>query len=312
MIEARVDVVIVGGGPAGLSAALILGRCCRHVIVLDDHHYRNGNTRARMHGFITRDGATPHEFRQLARADVARYPTVEIVDDTVVDARRIDKGFAILTKSGREVQSGALLIATGFVDTLPAVAGVPELHGELVVPCPYCDAYEVRDRPLVAFSYPNDRGAQYAYLLSQWSDDVVFCAERRPQLSDEMRARLGERNVRVEHRELRSIERERDGIRLVFSEGESLWRRMMFYHLGGKGASNLAQKLGAGVDERGSVDVDREQAAKGVRGLWVAGDATRDVLQSIVAAGEGASAAVCINEFLTGGESHGKPRIPNV
>ena len=312
MVEARIDVVIVGGGPAGLSAALVLGRCRRQVVVLDDHHYRNGDTRARMHGFITRDGATPHEFRELARADVTWYPTVKIVDDTAVDARRIDSGFAILTNTGRELQCGALLVATGFVDTLPAVAGVPELHGELVVPCPYCDAYEVREKPLVAYSYPNDRGAQYAYLLAQWSEDVVFCAERRPKLSDEMRARLAERNVRVEQRELRSIERDGDGIRLVFSEGETLWRRMMFYHLGGKGLSNLAQKLGATVDERGSVEVDREQGAVGVPGLWVAGDATRDVLQSIVAAGEGASAAVCINEFLSGGESHGKPRIPNV
>jgi len=179
-------------------------------------------------------------------------------------------------------------------------------------PCPYCDAYEVRNQPLAAFSYPDDRGGHYAFLLAQWSNDVVFCAERRPQLSDAMRARLAERNVTIEHRELRSMERERDGLRLVFSEGESAWRRMLFYHLGGRGASDLAAKLGARVDERGSVDVDRRQAATGVPGLWVAGDATRDVLQAIVAAGEGASAAVAINEFLCGGESHGKPRIPNL
>lgn len=312
MIEARVDAVIVGGGPAGLSAALVLGRCQRTVVVLDDRQYRNAHSRTRMHGFITRDGASPHEFRDLARTEVARYPTVRIEHETVVDVRRVERGFAVLTKSGRELLCGALLVATGFVDTLPTVAGARELHGDLVVPCPYCDAYEVRDQPLAAFSYPDDTGAHYAYLLAQWSDDVVFCAERKPQISDEMRARLRERNVRIEHRELRSVEREGDGIRLVFSEGESLRRRMLFYHLGGRGSTNLAEKLGARVDERGSVDVDRRQAAIGVRGLWVAGDATRDVLQAIVAAGEGAAAAVCMNEFLCGGESHGKPRIPNV
>jgi thioredoxin reductase len=312
MAQERVDVVVVGGGPAGLSAALVLGRCQRTVAVLDDEHYRNGHSRARMHGFITRDGTTPQEFRELARADVGRYPTVRIENDTVVDARRLDRGFVVLTKSGRELACGALLIATGFVDTLPTVAGAGELHGQLVLPCPYCDAYEVRNQPLAAFSFPNDTGAHYAFLLAQWSNDVVFCAERRPQLSDEMRARLAVRNVRVEQRELRSVERDGEGLRLVFSEGDTMWRRMMFYHLGGRGASNLASKLGARMDERGSVDVDRRQAAKGVPGLWVAGDATRDVLQSIVAAGEGASAAVCINEFLCGGESNGNPRIPNV
>ena len=304
--------MIVGGGPAGLSAALVLGRCLRTVLILDDAHYRNGDSRARMHGFITRDGGTPKEFRELARADVARYPTVRLEQDTIVDARRVERGFALLTKTGRELQCGALLVATGFVDTVPTVAGARELCGELVVPCPYCDAYEVRNQPLAAFSYPDDRGGHYAFLLAQWSNDVVFCAERRPELSDAMRARLAERSVRIEHRELRSMERERDGLRLVFSERESVWRRMLFYHLGGRGASDLAAKLGARVDERGSVDVDRRQAATGVPGLWVAGDATRDVLQAIVAAGEGASAAVAINEFLCGGESHGKPRIPNL
>lgn len=312
MAQVRIEVVIVGGGPAGLSAALVLGRCQRTVLVLDDEHYRNGHSLARMHGFITRDGTTPQEFRELARADVGRYPTVQIDNDTVVDARRVERGFVVLTKAGREIACGALLVATGFVDTLPTVAGASELHGELVLPCPYCDAYEVRNQPLAAFSHPNDRGAHYAFLLAQWSEDVVFCAERRPQLSDEMRARLAQRNVRIEQRELRSVERDGSGLRLVFSEGDTMWRRMLFYHLGGRGASNLASKLGASMDERGSVEVDRRQAAIGVPGLWVAGDATRDVLQSIVAAGEGASAAVCINEFLCGGESHGNPRIPNI
>ena len=100
MSDARVDVVIVGGGPAGLSAALVLGRCRRTVAVLDDVHYRNGESRARMHGFITRDGTTPDEFRALARADVARYPTVRIEQETVVDAKRIDAGFAVLSGPG--------------------------------------------------------------------------------------------------------------------------------------------------------------------------------------------------------------------
>lgn len=306
----RADAVIVGGGPAGLSAALVLGRCVRSVVVFDDGRYRNTAARM-MKGFLTRDYVSPREFREIAQHDLERYASVRIRRETVVEAKRLDSGFALLLQSGEEVHCSALLIATGFVDSVPTIAGASELHGDLVVPCPYCDAYDVRDQPIAAFSHPDEVGARFAFLLGQWSKDVVFCSEKRPQISDHMRARLTDRGVRIEHRELRSVEREGDGVRLVFSEGESLWRRMMFYHLGGKGNTNLAIHLGAKVDERGSVEADRRQATS-IPGLWVAGDATRDVLQAIVAAGEGAAAAVSMNEYLCGGESHGKPRVPNL
>lgn len=304
------DAVIVGGGPAGLSAALVLGRCRRNVIVFDDGRYRNAGA-VKMKGFITRDQIPPQQFRELAYEDLNRYDTIQVRRETVIEARRLDHGFALLSNSGDEIYCGALLLATGFTDSRPTIAGAQELHGELVVPCPYCDGYEVRDQPIAAFSSPDEKGAHFAFLLGQWSKDVVFCADRRPHISDSLRARLEQRGVRVEHRELLSVEREGAGIRLTFSEGESLWRRMMFYHLGGKGNTTLAAHLGASLDERGSVNVGRHQETS-VPGLWVAGDATRDVLQAIVAAGEGAAAAVSMNEYLCGGESHGKSRVPNL
>jgi len=278
--------------------------------VFDDRRYRNGTAQS-MKGFITRDHIPPQQFRELAYEDLRRYPTVKVRHESVIEARRLDRGFALLLKSGDEIHCGALLLATGFSDAPPTIAGAQELHGKLVAPCPYCDAYEVRDQPLAAFSYPDDVGGRFAFLLGQWSSDVVFCAEKRPQLSDELRERLARRSVRVEQRELRSVERDGEGVRLTFSEGESLWRRMLFYHLGGRCNTTLAQHLGAAVDEAGSVEVDRRQATS-IPGLWVAGDATRDVLQAVVAAGEGAAAAVCMNEYLCGGESHGKPRVPNI
>jgi thioredoxin reductase len=294
----RVDAAIVGGGPAGLSAALVLGRCRRGVVVFDDRNYRNCDARV-LRGYLTRDHVrtTPDELRALGRADVARYDTVQLIEDSVVEIRRNLAGYVLLTASGTKLEATAVLLATGFRDTLPAIAGARELHGELVAPCPYCDAYEVRDQPLAAFSHPDESGARFAAVVSQWSDDVIFCAERRPQISDAMRQLLARKRVRVEHRELRSVDRERDGIRLVFAEGETVWRRMLFYHLGGEPVSNLAVRLGAETSESGSVIVDRHQASS-LPGLFVAGDATRDVLQAIVAAGEGSSAGVSINEYL--------------
>jgi thioredoxin reductase len=302
MASRRVEVVIVGGGPAGLSAALVLGRCRRHVVVFDDGHYRNAGAKE-MHGFLTCDRIAPGDLRQAAHAELERYPSVSVSPQTIVDVRQLGVHFAVLTKTGDELHCRALLLATGFRDTLPTIAGARELHGDLVVPCPYCDAWEVRDQPFAAFSYPDDYGARFAALLTQWSDDVVFCADKRPQLSDEMRALLGARGVRIERRELRSVEREGEGVRLVFAEGESLWRRKLFYHLGGVPASRLAKDLGAALDDKGGVDVTRSGVSS-VPGLFVAGDVTRDVLQAIVAAGEGAAAAVSINEYLCLEENH--------
>lgn len=294
----RVDAAIVGGGPAGLSAALVLARSRRDLLVFDDGNYRNRDAR-RLHGFLTRDhvATSPAELRALGHADLARYPAVRIVPDTVVELRRVEHGFAMLTNNGEQHECRALLLATGFRDTIPPIGGARELHGDLVVPCPYCDAWEVRDEPLAAFSHADDEGGVFAAMLAQWSGDVVFCAERRPELSREVRERLDRTGVRLEERELRSVERDGAGVRLVFTEGASLWRRKLFYHLGGAPVSNLAERLGADVTERGSIVVDRRQAAS-IAGLFIAGDATRDVLQAIVAAGEGAAAGVSINEYL--------------
>lgn len=293
----RLDAVIVGAGPAGLSAALVLGRARRSVVLFDDGNYRNRDAR-RVHAFLTRDRETsPETLRALGRADLEMYSTVRIVRDTIIDVKRTADGFAALASSGDEIHSGAMLLATGFRDTLPAIAGARELHGDLVVPCPYCDAYEVRDQPLAAFSHPDSRGAEFANVLAQWSSDVIFCAERRPQVADDERARLAKKGVRIEHRELRSVEREGQGLRLVFVEGASVWRRMLFYHLGGGPASNLGTRLGAKLHSNGSVEVDRRQASS-IPGLFVAGDATRDVLLAVVAAGEGSAAGVAINKFL--------------
>jgi thioredoxin reductase len=306
MATRSVEVVVVGGGPAGLSAALLLGRCRREVVLFDDGNYRNASARE-MHGFLTRDQSSPRELRQIAYAELERYPSVSVIPKTVAGAKRIDPRFAVLANDGEELHCHALLLATGFRDTLPAIAGARELHGDLVVPCPYCDAWEVRDQPIAAFAHPDDTGAAYAAMLSLWTDDLIFCAERRPQLSDEMRRKLAARNIRIEHRELRSVERERDGVRLIFSEGETVWRKKLFYHLGGGPASKLAERLGASVDDKGGIETDRKGQSS-VPGLFVAGDATRDVLQAIVAAGEGCAAAVTINEYLCQRELYAEPR----
>jgi thioredoxin reductase len=296
----QTEVVIIGGGPAGLSAALVLGRCRRDVLVYDSGRYRNAPA-SRLKGFLTRDGIPPKELLALGRAELARYPSVALVSETIAEVRLAEDGFVAVTASGERVGCRALLLAAGFADALPPIEGARALHGRLVLPCPYCDAWELRDTPLGAFSHADDTGARFALGLAQWSRDVLYCAEAPPAppaIDPSILAKLRERGVRIERRRPCRVEPDGDGVRLEFDEGAPVWRRALFYHLGGRPASELATRLGARLDERGGIEVDRKQASS-VPGLYAAGDATRDVLQAIVAAGEGAAAAVSINEYLS-------------
>ena len=290
------EAAIVGGGPAGLSAALVLGRCRRRVVVLDDRRYRNEASHA-LHGFLSRDGIDPAELRRIARAELAAYPSVSLVEQAVVEAARVDGGFRLELADGSAVRCRALLLATGLVDHLPEVDGAAALRGTRLFHCPYCDGWELRDQPLAAIGHADDRGGEFALVLVQWSRDLVLCTGGPARFSERVAARLAARGIEVDERPLRSLEADRDGVTLRFAAGEPRWRRAVFHHIGAKQRSDLAARLGCRFDEHGGVEVDRHEATC-VPGLYVAGDATRDVLQAIVAAGEGAAAAVMINQRL--------------
>ena len=293
----RLETIIIGGGPAGLSAALVLGRCRRRVVVLDSGQYRNGRASA-VRGFLTREGTPPAELRELARAELTRYPSIEISTDTVVRAERRASQFAATTAGGRVLLADTLLVATGIGDTLPPVRGARELHGGRLLPCPYCDAWELRDQPLAAYSFADERGAKFANALAQWTQDVVWCADATPEIDERLAAKLLTRGVQVETRRVMNLASEGDGIRIEFDRGPGLWRRAMFYHLGCVPASELANALGAALDDRGGIEVERHQQTS-VPGLFAAGDVVADAMQAIVAAGQGSSAAIGINEYLT-------------
>lgn len=293
----RVETVIIGGGPAGLSAALILGRCRRRVVVLDSGRYRNSDAPA-VRGFPSREGTPPGELRALARAELARYPSVELVDDLVVRAERHDHQFAIETANHRGLLGDSLLLATGVIDIFPEIRGAGELHGDRVLSCVYCDGWELRDQPLAAYSYPDERGARFANGLAQWSPDVVLCADTPPVIDDSLAAKLPGRGVQVESRRVVALVAEGPGVRLEFDRGPALWRRAVFYHLGSRPASPLATELGVELDEAGRIVVDPRQQSS-IPGVFAAGDAAQAAMQVIVAAGEGSAAGIGINEYLT-------------
>jgi thioredoxin reductase len=292
----RYDVAIVGGGPAGLSAALVLGRCRRSVLVLDDGRYRNAAS-SHVRGFLTRDGTPPAELRSLARSEIASYPSVCFRDQRVVDARTIDGAFELVCADSTVVRARRVLLATGLVDKLPEVPGAEALLGERLFHCPYCDGWEHREQPLGAYASGDDRGARFALEMSLWSRDVVFFTDGPYALEPRYHDRLRERGVRIQDQQVARFEGSGDGLDIVFSDGTRSHRRALFFSVGCQQRSDLADKLGCRMTKKGGVESGQLEATS-IPGLWVAGDASRDALQAIVGAGEGSKAALAINTSL--------------
>ena len=290
------DVIIVGAGPAGLSAALVLGRCRRSVLVCDSGQPRNGASHG-LHGFITRDGIAPKDFLRIAREQLSQYETVELRDATVAAGHREKNGFVLTTADGSSIASRKLLLATGVVDELPPVEGLDPFYGTSVFHCPYCDGWEMRDQPIAIYGR-GESGSGLAVEMTLWSRDLVLCTDGPSELTGEHRKKLAEHRICVrEERIVRLVGT--DGVleRIVFNSGEALARRAMFFSTGWKQRSDLAKSFGCQLTKEGCVDTG-EYEATSVHGVYVAGDASRMVQFVIVAAAEGAQAAVAINKEL--------------
>ena len=288
------EVIIIGAGPAGLSAALILGRCRRRVLVFDSGEYRNAASRS-MHGFLTRDGIDPAELRRLGREQLTGYG-VNFCEAKVAGACSIDGAFRVTLADGTAYQARKMLIATGVVDHLPEIQGAGEYFGRGIFHCPYCDGWEMRDQRLAVYGKAKS-GAGLALSLKRWSADVVLCTDGAPGLPGDESARLKRHGIAVRREKILRFDGDRWLERVVFRSGETLPCRAVFLSTGQHQRSELAAVMGCRFTSKGTVLTDRRERS-GVPGLWVAGDASRDVQLAVVAAAEGAKAAIAINKAL--------------
>lgn len=296
------DVIIVGAGAAGLNAALVLGRCRRKVLIFDDGQPRNSASHA-MHGFLSRDGISPTQFRSISREQLAPYSSVVFEDQRVVDATRLGSDFSVRAKDGREFQARKLLLAAGVVDVLPTQPGFRELYGRAVFHCPYCDGWEMRDRPLAIYGRGDHKGGGLALELTLWSRNLVLCTDGPSGLSDDFRQRIEQQGIpireeRIVRLEIGSIVPYKASFEIVFESGPPLRRAGLFFNTDRRQATDLAARLGCDMYDPKGCKVDNDQQMTHVPGLYLAGDASRDVLQVVVAAAEGAEAAIGINTAL--------------
>lgn len=293
------DVVIVGGGAAGLSGALVLARARRRVAVVRGGAPRNAPAE-HMHGFLSRDGMPPAELLATGAAEVTSYGA-ELIDDVVVGAERTaESDYTLRLRGGGALRARRVLVATGLRDELPELPGVRERWGRDVLHCPYCHGYEIRDQPIGVLGGAESgalaRAVHLALLLPQWSDDVVFFPNAMP-LSESDRARLDARRVRlIEGEVARFVVDDRlRGVELA--DGRAVPRTAMFVTPAFRANDDVLVGLGCAFDADGWVVTDATGRTS-VPGVWAAGNVADRAAQVISAAGAGSTAAIAINGDL--------------
>ena len=298
MATDRFDVTIVGAGPAGLSAALVLGRARRKVLVCDGGTPRNWASKA-IHSYLTRDGIHPDEFRERARSELGRYADVLIKNVEVTGVKRASsQGFETSLGDASRIWSRKLLLATGVLDRLPPLPGIEEFFGTSVFQCPYCDGWEMRDQPVAVYG-KRQRGFEMARALTAWCRDIVLCSDGASGLADSEESHLKRNGITLRSERIERLEGERGHLQaIVFRGGERLERTALFFDLPATEQSTLAQALGCEFDRQGKIKCG-EYESTSVPGVFAAGNIIGDVQLAIVAAAEGAKAAFGINRALT-------------
>jgi thioredoxin reductase len=294
--ERRFDVVVLGAGPAGLSAALMLGRACRSVLVLDSAMPRN-RFASHMHGVLGHDGRPPSDLLQDGRREVRGYGGV--IETLAVDAvHQVPDGFVIVAGS-QQFRGRRLVVATGLTDELPQVPGLAARWGAGVSHCPYCDGYEVRNQPLGVLATGHGSGHQ-AQLLRQWSDSLTYFADDRDELTDRERAELAARGIDVEQAPVAELAPHRQGVRVVLRDGtvRTVARLFVVPHVRPNDAVLVALGAQRITPHRISFVTVDHAGRTSVPGVWAVGNVVDPKANVPMCIGAGAAAGGAINADL--------------
>jgi len=267
------DVIVVGGGPAGLSAALVFGRQRRKVLVIDGGAVRNARA-AEMHMYLSRDGAPPAELLETGRKELTAYPSVEVRDGHVVAASGHKEAFEVELADHTTERARRLVLATGQVDEPYDIEGLPERFGHSVFHCPFCHGWEARDKTLAVITREPFEAMLALYVADRFSNDVVLCTDGPLEIPAEIQTQLDERGVQVADAPITRLTGEADDLTIEFADGRTLRRQAIFHRAPTRQHSALAAQLGCEILPDGTVQVDELQQTT-VPGVAAAGDTAK-------------------------------------
>jgi thioredoxin reductase len=267
------DVIVIGGGPAGLSAALVFGRQRRRVLVVDGGRVRNAPA-AEMHMYLSRDGFPPARLLEIGREELAAYPSVEIRPGTVLAARGAKGDFAVELADGTTERARRLVLATGQVDEPYDIPGLAERFGRSVFHCPFCHGWETTGKTLAVVTSVPHEAMLALYVADRFSDDVVLCTHGPLDLPEEIAGRLAKRGIEVIAEPITEITGDVDDLRLHFANGQVLERQAIYHRAPTRQHSELAAQLGCEILDDGTVRVNELQETT-VPGVAAAGDTAK-------------------------------------
>jgi thioredoxin reductase len=291
------DVAIVGGGPAGLTAALFLARYLHSVVLIDSRDPRNWEARG-INGYLGLHGITPPELRERGRTEAARYG-VELVDACVSTVRReADERFVTTLEGGRAFTSRRLMLAIGIKDVLPNVPGLDQCYGQTVHHCPDCDGHEARDRRTVVIASGRS-AAGMALSLTTWTRDLIICTNGKAAgIEPRERAKLDALRIPVVERPLIRLESDGREVRALVLDDETVIKcDRVFVAIGHYPADDLGVQLGCKRNDEGLIVID-DKCHTSVQNVFAAGDITPGPHLAIAAAGSGAIAALAMHASL--------------
>lgn len=292
------DCAIIGGGPAGLNAALVLGRARRNTLLFDNNNPRNAVTQE-SHGFITRDGVKPREFREIAHKEIGKYPSVIFEEKQITLVSKSDCLFELVTSENEIYQSKTIIISTGLKDNLPKIENISDYYGKSLFNCPYCDGWELRDKPLVVIIDDQVQGFHFIQTIYNWSKDLVVCTNGKPFQSSEQKRLIQNKGIKIIENKIKSFVGENGQVeKAVFENEESLNIQGGFVLPRLTQSSDIAKQLGCEYNSLGGISTD-SYGRTNIKGVYAAGDASIIApAQLIIAAAEGLQAAVGVNRDL--------------
>lgn len=293
------DVIIVGGGPAGLAAALALGIARKRVLLCDSGARRNAAAE-HMQNFVTRDGAVPSEFRSVGRDQLTKYPSVEARETRVLSIAGARGAFEVMLETGL-VHARRILLATGMIDEMPAIDGFRELWARSIFQCPYCHGWDVQDCTWGYLAGAAEAAALTLFALQArgWTRDLIVFTNGQFEVPESDRQTLATAGIRLETAPIaRLIARDGKLERVAMKTGESVACAVLFAHPSQRQV-DLVRALGVEVDEHGYLVVDAMRRETSVPGIYAAGDLSSRAQAAIFAAAAGTHAATILNRELT-------------